>query len=310
MRTASIAALLFLVSSFAYAGPVVTGRMMPVGAEPGRGLYQCDDGTSEYFWNADFAGEGMANQFNAGGVARIDTIFYTVMHSTGTPQPVQSAYVCVWADAGGVPGAPLYQGLYDFPVPEQGFYWWVALDLAAANIVVNGNFWVGYLDDGTMTYQPYLDNPTACNTYMYTPADGWEDMEGYAGIPLGLYFRCWASEGVPVELTSFDATAGDGEIVLRWATASETNTFGYRLLRSLQENGSFAAVGDLIRGAGTTNTPQTYSFTDRDVQVGVRYYYELVDVDASGAETVHGPVNARLTPPDARTWGAIKAEFK
>ncbi|MBN1423502.1 hypothetical protein JXA88_02995 [Candidatus Fermentibacteria bacterium] len=310
MRTACSAALVLLFSSLAFAGPVVTGEMLPVGNEPGRGLYQCDDGTSEYFWNADYAGEGMANQFNAGGIARIDTLFFTVMHSTSTPQPVQTAYLCIWADAGGVPGTPLYQGLYNLPVPDPGFYWWVNLPLAEENIIVNGSFWIGYLDDGSMTYQPYLDNPTSCNTYMYTPAGGWEAMEPYAGIPLGLYFRAWASEGVPVELTSFQAQPGDNAIELTWATASETNTFGYRILRSLQDDASFGAIGDMVPGAGTTNVPQSYSFTDRDVQVGIRYFYQLVDVDLSGTETVHGPVNARLTPPDARTWGAIKAEFK
>ncbi len=310
MRLAAVAAIL-LLSSLAFAGPVSVGPMQPVGSEPGRGLYQCDDGSSEYYWYADYAGEGMANQFNAGGIARVDTLKFVVVHVTGPNEhPVQSAYLCVWADAGGQPGAPLYQGLYNLPVPDPGYYWWVYVDLTPVNVVVNGAFWIGYLDDGSMSYEPYLDYPTTCNTWMYTPQGGWQDMDIYAGMNLGLYFRAWASEGVPVELTSFKASPGEGGIVLTWATASEMNTLGYRILRSVQEDGVFAAISDLIRGAGTTNVPQTYSFTDKDVQAGIRYFYKLVDIDTSGNETVHGPVNARLTPPDARTWGAIKAQFK
>lgn len=310
MRTAAIAAVMLLFSSVASAGPVVASDMIPIGTDTVRGLYQCDDGTAEYYWNADYAGEGMANPFNAGGVARIDTLYFTVLHSTSAPHPTQTVNLCVWADAGGQPGAVLYEGLYNLPVPDPGYYWWVNLDMVSANVIVNGGFWIGYLDDGSMSYQPFLDNPTGCGTYMYTPSGGWQAMEPYAGIDLGLYFRAWASEGVPVELTALQAQPGDHAIELTWATASETNTFGYRVLRSLQESGAFNAISDLIRGAGTTNVPQAYSYTDRDVQVGVRYFYKLVDVDASGTETMHGPVSARLTPPDARSWGAIKAEFK
>jgi len=311
MRLAGFAALsLFLTASLVSAGIVPTGEMIPINRDFSRGLYQCDDDTNEYFWNADFAGEGMANQFDAGGVARIDTLFFTVLHSTGTPQPVQSAYICVWEDAGGMPGTPLYMGLYDLPVPDPGFYWWANVDLVAENIVVDGAFWVGYLDDGSMTYQPHLDNPTSCISWMYTPAGGWEDLTGYAGLELGLYFRAWASEGVPVELTSFEANASDGAIVLDWSTASETNSFGYKILRSVIEADEYSDISGLIRGAGTTNIPQNYSFTDDAVETGVRYYYRLVDIDTEGSESFHGPINARLIPGDAGSWGEIKAEFK
>lgn len=311
MRSLAMVAAVLLVSAVASAGPVVTGEMRPLQELSLRGMYQCDDNSAEYYWYADYAGEGMANQFNAGGIARIDTLYFVVVHVTGAnAHPVQSAWLCVWADAGGQPGTPLYQGLYNLPVPDPGYYWWVKLGLVEANVVVNGPFWIGYLDDGSMSYEPYLDYPTACNTWMYTPQGGWQDMDVYAGMNLGLYFRAWVSEGVPVELTSFDAKAKDGAIELTWSTASETNTLGYRILRSLEEQGVFNAISGLIRGAGTTVVPQTYSYVDRDVQTGVRYYYKLVDVDLSGRETVHGPVSARLVPDDARTWGAIKAEFK
>ncbi len=311
MRFAGLAALVLIVSvSFVSAGVVPTGEMIPITRDFSRGLYQCDDGEHEYFWYADYAGEGMANQFNAGGIARIDTLFFTVVHVTGEhAHPYQSAYICVWDDAGGVPGDPLYMALLELPVPDQGYYWWVALDLVAENIVVDGDFWIGYLDDATMMYEPLLDNPTSCNTWMYTPAGGWQDMDDYAG-DLGLYFRAWASEGVPVELVSFEANAQDGAVVLEWSTATEQNNFGYYMLRSLIETDGYAMISDIIRGAGTSAEPHSYSHTDSDVAPGIRYFYKLVDVDTAGNESQHGPVNARLAPADASSWGQIKAEFE
>lgn len=308
MRIAALF-LIFLIST-ASSAIVAVGDLIPMGDESSRGLYQCDDDASEYFWNADFAGEGMANLFNAGGIAQIDTIYLTVQHSTGTPQPVQSIYVCVWADAGGVPGAVLYQGLYNLPVPDPGFYWWVTVDLSADAVVTEGAFWIGYLDDGSMTYQPLLDNPTGCISWMYTPSGGWEDLEGYAGISLGLYFRAWASEGVPVELVSFDAEAMDGAVRLEWSTATEQNNYGFYILRSFSADDGYDGIGEMIPGAGISAAPNHYSFTDGQVEPGIRYYYKLVDVDTAGSESFHGPVSARLTPGDAQSWGEVKAEFK
>jgi len=83
---------------------------------------------------------------------------------------------------------------------------------------------------------------------------------------------------VPVELTSFTATANFGVVNLNWITATETNNQGFEVQRS---NGSDFETVAFVDGYGTTTEPQAYSYTDRSVEVGV-YTYRLKQVDFDG----------------------------
>jgi hypothetical protein len=83
---------------------------------------------------------------------------------------------------------------------------------------------------------------------------------------------------VPVELTSFSAIVNQGNVVLNWTTATETNNQGFEVERS---NGNeFFTVGS-ITGHGTTTEIQNYTFTDRNVPVG-NYSYRLKQFDFDG----------------------------
>lgn len=313
MRFAGFASLVLLLSvSLVSAGPVPSGDDVPMEVVFSRGLYQCDDDDINYYWNADWAGEGFANQFSVfgGGIAQIDTLWLTIR---GEGPATQTIMLGVWDDAGGAPGAPLFLEFLDLTPynPGPGYYTWLAVVM---DVVVEDDFWIGYLDDGSMSYQCYLDDSGGCNTWFYDPnAAAWIDIDDHPlGVPAGLslFFRAWASEGVPVELVSFEANAQDGAVVLEWSTATEQNNFGYYVLRSLIETDGYAKISDIIRGAGTSAEPHSYSHTDSDVAPGIRYFYQLVDVDTAGNESQHGPVNVRLTPADASSWGQIKAEFE
>ncbi len=81
---------------------------------------------------------------------------------------------------------------------------------------------------------------------------------------------------VPVELASFGFYQG----VLRWATASETNNFGFEVQRSNSKNEGFVKVA-FVRGHGTSTVPQVYEFKD-DVFEGV-YFYRLKQIDTDGS---------------------------
>ncbi len=87
------------------------------------------------------------------------------------------------------------------------------------------------------------------------------------------------SATLPVSLTSFTAKAYLQNIDLAWATASESNNSHFEILRS-GDGKSFSKIGN-INGAGTSNTPKSYIFTDKDALPGVSYY-QLKQVDADG----------------------------
>jgi hypothetical protein len=316
MGRCRITILLVLLAAFlALGGVLPVHNPTPGGDLISRGLYQCDDGSPDYTWYADVAGEGFANQFTVVGatIARIDTILLTV---DGSGLPEQTILLGVWDDAGGSPGDLLYLQPLDLTeyIPQPGSFVWVAIPLGTANVVVENDFWIGYLDDLSLSYRPHLDDSGGCNTWFYDPIlDQWIDIDDHPlGLPpgLSLLFRCWAFEDVAIELISFAASPCDGDVILTWSTATETNTFGYYIMRSTSEREGYAGISDIIPGAGTTSSPHHYLFKDTDVSLGIRYFYRLVDVDTSGNETSHGPITIRLAPNDASSWGEIKADFK
>ena len=95
---------------------------------------------------------------------------------------------------------------------------------------------------------------------------------------------------LPVELTSFAAIARDGEVLLEWKTASETNLLGFYIERD--EN----RISELIEGHGNSTTEQTYTYLDKDVENGVSYSYNLITVDLDGIEMVANEEPVSATP--------------
>jgi photosystem II stability/assembly factor-like uncharacterized protein len=84
---------------------------------------------------------------------------------------------------------------------------------------------------------------------------------------------------IPVELTSFTATAQSGYVELNWSTATETNNMTFEIERR-KENSEFVLIG-FVEGNGTTTKQQEYSYVDRNVTTG-KYFYRLNQIDFNG----------------------------
>jgi hypothetical protein len=91
---------------------------------------------------------------------------------------------------------------------------------------------------------------------------------------------------LPVELTSFEAIAGDGQVQIRWRTESETNNDHFVLYKRTSGAEEFGALTQ-VPGHGTTSTPNDYQYIDRSVVNGITYQYQISDVDINGSETMH-----------------------
>lgn len=100
---------------------------------------------------------------------------------------------------------------------------------------------------------------------------------------------------IPVELTSFTASASDKSVTLSWATASENNNSGFEIERKIKE-GNWENIG-FVNGQGTTTRPSTYTYTDDNVKAGT-YSYRLKQVDFNGSfsysELIEATVNAPI----------------
>lgn len=105
---------------------------------------------------------------------------------------------------------------------------------------------------------------------------------------------------LPVELSSFSAVV-DGEVLLRWTTASETNNagFGVEMRRAgcEGEGGGCGTWRDLgfVAGAGTTAEAQRYAFRAAPLAPG-RYAFRLRQVDYDGAFAYSAEVEAEVAP--------------
>lgn len=100
---------------------------------------------------------------------------------------------------------------------------------------------------------------------------------------------------LPVELKSFAASVVDGFVQLNWSTATETNNRGFEVQRKV-EGSDFVTIA-FVQGKGTTTQPQSYSFTDNNVQTG-KYSYRLKQVDFDGRYTFSNVVNVAMNPTE------------
>lgn len=101
---------------------------------------------------------------------------------------------------------------------------------------------------------------------------------------------------VPVELTSFTATADRNNANLAWATATETNSQHFIVQRKLG-NEEWVDAG-LVKAAGTSTTTRNYNFTDRNLATG-KYSYRLKQVDFDGTSETFNVVEVEVGVPNA-----------
>ncbi len=126
----------------------------------------------------------------------------------------------------------------------------------------------------------------------------WDAADDVGGDDLGITAIGLQSCAAPtaVELQDFTASARDSAVDLAWTTASELHNLGFNVYRATSPLGPRTKLtATLIPGLGASPTGASYSYRDSGLVNGVTYYYELEDVDTSGATKRHGPVSATPT---------------
>ena len=78
----------------------------------------------------------------------------------------------------------------------------------------------------------------------------------------------------PVELGLFTAEVVKNDVLLFWKTESESNNYGFEILRN-NERIAF------VKGHGTTSEPQAYFYKDPRLNGG-SYFYDLIQIDFDG----------------------------
>ncbi len=101
---------------------------------------------------------------------------------------------------------------------------------------------------------------------------------------------------VPVELETFLVKPVDDKVNLTWTTATELNNSGFTIERRNENINEWFEVA-FVKGKGTTTERNTYTYTDRELQVGT-YFYRLKQVDFDGTFTYSPEVEVSLMIPD------------
>jgi len=102
---------------------------------------------------------------------------------------------------------------------------------------------------------------------------------------------------LPIELSTFSATGGNGNVTLSWSTSSELHNLGFEVYRSDEEEGEYNIIASYendqrLEGAGNSNKQNEYHYYDKNIVAGQTYWYKLADVDFNGNKTFHGPISA------------------
>ncbi|MBK7499522.1 MAG: T9SS type A sorting domain-containing protein [Ignavibacteriales bacterium] len=129
------------------------------------------------------------------------------------------------------------------------------------------------------------------------------DMEITTNDPVNPFIvvpiRMTVTNEVPVELLSFNAEMVDGNVVLNWSTATETNNSGFsveRAVRSQQSPISNWENTGFVSGKGTTTEKTFYSYSDKNEKPGT-YLYRLKQIDFDGTFSYSSEVEIEVTGP-------------
>ena len=188
----------------------------------------------------------------------------------------------VWADNGGKPGADLITPFAVSPAATlTNPYPMTVVDLRAYNSQLSnltGDFYIGFtVPSGTVNI--INSNSVIGNRSFKFSGTSWSTI---TNTDYELRAIVDDPSAMPVELTSFTAESVNSAIVLKWATATEVNNYGFQIERKLNNNSDWQEIG-FVQGHGNSNSPKQYSYTNNNLVGSGVFQYRLKQIDNDGA---------------------------
>jgi hypothetical protein len=173
----------------------------------------------------------------------------------------------------------IFSAMYKAPIGTSGYGNWEDVCLNTGYWDLKGSIQVleSTGDDRSCPFGRWLSQSAEC-------------MLGYGDISAGTN----TGGTIPVELTSFSARYYDGTVRLDWQTATELNNHGFYVERSL--DGENWEDISFVEGAGTSNVPLKYMYTDRLMDMlrhAPTIAYRLRQEDRDGTVDYSGIVYAQ-----------------
>jgi len=104
---------------------------------------------------------------------------------------------------------------------------------------------------------------------------------------------------VPVELTAFTTENVNGEVIIKWQTATETNNSGFEIQKSEKSNVNGQSEWEkvtFVDGRGTTTEVTNYIYNDKIVKPGA-YLYRLKQIDFDGTTSYSSEIEVVVNGP-------------
>jgi hypothetical protein len=116
--------------------------------------------------------------------------------------------------------------------------------------------------------------------------DGDVDIEGNGD------FQNPGDFSLPVVMKNLTAvTSRTAGITICWRTESEVNTAGFHVWKSEGVDNNYKRITtSMIPGQGNSSTAHEYSYSDKEVQQGVLYWYKIEEIPMEGSSTFYGPI--------------------
>lgn len=152
----------------------------------------------------------------------------------------------------------------------------------------------------TWTLDSNLPAPRGLNTGIFLPSVRKLFFGGGNNGTGGTVFQAdnWEGTGgvyVPVELISFNAENQNGNLTIKWSTATETNNKGFSIESSTDKLSWTEKT--FINGQGNSTRTSEYQYTEKNV-VG-KYFYRLKQVDYNGSFSYSKIIESASLVPDA-----------
>jgi len=219
---------------------------------------------------------GASGEYNAGAAARIGAL------NTGTSGSAYFQFTLTPASGYTFTLTSISFGARSTGTGPQAYSFRTSLDTYgsdyATGSILNNSVWSLYTNSG-LTITSGIGTAVTFRIYGY-------DGTGAPAINVANWriddLSLTVSTTLPILLNSFKAKWESDVINLDWTTATERSNAFFSIERS-PDSYRFPEIGQ-VQGAGDSNTPQDYSFTDTRPHSG-KNYYRLKQVDFDGKYT-------------------------
>jgi len=103
---------------------------------------------------------------------------------------------------------------------------------------------------------------------------------------------------IPVELMSFSNEVIGNSVKLNWSTTTETNNYGFEIMRSIFPDINESFKVGFVKGSGTISKKIDYEFWNKNLRQG-DYKYQLIQIDFNGTRKQIAETEARITNPNS-----------